>query len=107
MILENEKELYIPLGIKLKRDKITGFGVKEIFIIVVIFSITLIVASFYYSISRDSFGTVLGSLIVGGSTLIILRKNETNQSVLDLATHLIKYLRSQKKYQYHYLNEWE
>ena len=104
--MENE-ELYIPMGIKSKRDKITGFGDKELFIIAIISAMTLILVSIYYSLSQDSFGAVFASMVVGVTTLVILRKNETNQSVLDLATHVIYYWRGQKSYKYRYLNEWE
>jgi len=104
--LENE-ELYIPMGIKSKRDKITGFGNKELFIIAVICAITLILVSIYYGISQDSFGAVFTCMIVGVTTLVILKKSESNQSVLDLLTHVIHYWRGQKKYKYRYLNEWE
>lgn len=104
--MENQ-ELYIPMGIKSKRDKIAGFGDKELFIIAILSAVTLIAVSIYYSISQDSFGAVFVCLLVAATALVFLKKNETNQSVLDLLTHVIHYLRGQKKFKYKYLKEWQ
>lgn len=100
-------ELYIPLGIKSEREYFPGFRKKEVVLISIVFAVILAIGLFYYSVSEDVFGTVIGLLIAGSTAIVLIRKNETNQSVIDLAKHVITYFRSQRKYNYVYLNEWE
>lgn len=100
-------ELYIPLGIKSEREYFPGFRKKEILIISVVYALILIGCLLYYSITGNVFGTVISLLICGSTAMVLIRKNENNQSVIDLAKHVITYFRSQRKYYYVYLNEWE
>jgi len=103
---EHRDELYIPLGIKAKQDLIPGFGKKETIQIGVILAITLFGAVTYYSIFKNSFVAVFSLLLIGSTAMIIIRKNDNNQSVVDLARHVITYYRSQRRYKYQYLDEW-
>ncbi|MGD9475727.1 MAG: hypothetical protein AB7V37_12090 [Eubacteriaceae bacterium] len=100
-------ELYIPLGIKNEREYFPGFRKNEIVLISIVFAMILAGCLFYYSLSEDVFGTVIGMLILGSTAIVLIRKNENNQSVIDLAKHVFTYFRSQRKYSYVYLDEWK
>ncbi|UYO64411.1 hypothetical protein LNN31_08310 [Acetobacterium wieringae] len=100
-------ELYIPLGIKSEQDIFPGFGKKETIQIGIVLVFTLMGVITYYTASNDSFGAILSLMFIGATAIVIIRKNENNQSVVDLARHVFTYYRSQRKYQYQYLDEWE
>lgn len=104
---DHRDELYIPLGIKAERDVIPGFGKKETIQVGVILVLTLIGVATYYTAFQDAFGAVLSLMMIGSTSMILIRKNENNQSVVDLARHVFIYYRSQRNYKYYYLNEWK
>lgn len=104
---DHRDELYIPLGIKSEQDVIPGFGKKETIQVGVVLTLTLIGVIAYYSVVHDAFGAVLSLMLIGSTAMILIRKNENNQSVVDLARHVLTYYRSQRNYKYHYLNEWK
>lgn len=104
---DHRDELYIPLGIKAEQDVIPGFGKKETMQVGVILALTLAGVIAYYTASQDAFGAVIALMLIGSTAMILIRKNENNQSVVDLARHVFTYYRSQRNYKYLYLNEWK
>lgn len=105
---EKQQALYLPSDIKSKRDPIQGFDKKALFQLSIVIAISLILAFIIYGFSDgNSFNAVGEVFLVVSAGIVLLRKNDSNQSVVDLAKYIIIYYRSQNVYPYIYLDEWE
>lgn len=104
---ENEGGLYIPQGIKTRREYFDGFGKEELIYMIVSVLISAVVAYLYYQIFRNIFWAMLIVMIVPTVVVFLSIKTETNMSVFDEIKLLLEYQKSQKYYPYVALNEWE
>lgn len=102
-----EKEtLYIPLGLKTKTEIFDGFGKEELFQAIVATLVAGVIDIAAYFITKSvSFCVVFILSAIAGSVMM-LTKDKSNISVLDQLKFMVRFAKSQKKYGYMYLDEW-
>lgn len=106
-----EKEvstLYIPQGIKIRKEYFPGFGkveaLKSAFVIAVCGGIDVLL----YIFTQNTPKCVLFMMVSSAAAFIMLSKDPmTNVSVVDQVATMIRYFKSQKFYPYKALNEWK
>ncbi len=101
---EGKKELYIPLNVVESQDVIIGIAGKEIGYIgcALIAGVILAVLTFSFS------GSMVLAVLIGGTivalTVMLVRRDKFNESMLDKFRFIKIYLKAQKKYEYQYHN---
>ena len=104
----NQKEtLYILQGLKTRVEIFDGFGKEELFKTIIITLIAGIIDAGIYILTQNTVISVVFMLISIAGTVVMLTKDKTNISVVDQIGFMIKFYKSQKKYSYKYMNEWE
>lgn len=105
--MEKKDQLYIPIGLKERYELWNGFG-KEEAVKALIFNVFAgTIDLLIYIINKNiSFCVVFFLVSVGGS-IIMLTKDTTNLSAVDQVQNMIRFAKSQKKYPYRALNEWQ
>lgn len=98
--MEDKNSVYIPYGIKNRREYINGFGAKEVTLIVM-----AIAAGGVLAIVLNLFG--INGLICGLTflftptiTAVFVGKDECNTSFLGYLAFLVNFNKSQKVYKY-------
>lgn len=102
-----KENLYIPQGLKKRREYFDGFGKQEL--IYMIFSVIAagVVAYASYLLFRNLFVSMLLVLCIPTTVVVFTIKTECNISVMDQIILMIRFQKSQKYYPYIALNEWE
>ena len=104
---DNPVTLYIPLGVKIESEFFPGFGKKQI-LQAAIGSLGFgLIASIIWLISGSVSGTVVTILAGIFGSIMMTAKDQTNLSVIDQCSNLVRFSRSQKYYPYRYSFEWE
>lgn len=102
-----EKEtLYIPLGLKTKTEIFDGFGKEELFQAILATLLAGAIDVIVYMLTKSTAFCVVFILSSITGSVMMLTKDKTNISVVDQLKFMIKFAKSQKKYQYKYLDEW-
>lgn len=105
---EEQKEgLYIPRGIKTKREYFYGYGKQELMITVISSFIAVGIAILIYILSQNMIIAVFEVLALPSTVILVVVKNDCNISVVDQVTFMLDYARDQKKYYYVYQDEWQ
>ena len=102
---ENES-LYIPQGIKKKREYFSGYGKYELYITLVSVFIASIICFLIYTIFRNLLLAVFLILVIPFTTVLYIAKNDSNISVVDEIRFMVRFMKDQKKYLYVYQDEW-
>ena len=103
----NEKEtLYIPLGLKTRTELFDGFGKEELFKSIVVTLIAGGVDAVIYIVSKNIVICVVLILSIIAGSVMMLAKDQSNISVVDQIKFMIRFAKSQKRYPYKYLDEW-
>lgn len=109
--MKEEKEtlnaLYIPANIKTRFEFFSGFGFKELTITGSLGIISIFIGIFINFITNDFYNSILVVLITISTTIMAVRKNETNQSVIDTIKLYIRFIKAQQHYKYEYFNNYE
>lgn len=104
--MNEEKNLYIPQGLKIGKEIFSGFSKKEAIRAVAIFLVLLIINLLIFLIKRNTMIFII--IILSSITLSIMvtQKDNSNISVYDQVKFMIRFNKSQKYYKYKYLPEW-
>lgn len=101
---EGKKDLYIPLNVVESQDVISGIGAKEIGYIGGALLAGVILAVLIYSFS----GSMVLAVLIGGTlvalTVMLVRRDKFNESMIDKLRFVKIYLKAQKKFEYQYHN---
>ena len=100
-------ELYIPQGIKTRREYFEGFGKTELMYLIISVAITSVFAYFAYLTFLSLLKAVALVIIIPTAVVFLTVKTDMNISVWEELLLLIKFHRSQKYYPYVALNELE
>lgn len=104
---EQEKDtLYIPLGLKVRNEIFDGFGKEELFQSIVSSLIAGLLDLLLFLLTRNVSVCIVLILAAIAGSVMMLTKDKTNLSVVDQLRNMICFARSQKKYPYKYLDEW-
>lgn len=103
----SDESLYIPQGLKIRREYFDGFGKRELKYLMV----SILVTGIFSYLGCKTFLTLFQAMIIflAVPTAIgfLSVKTEMNLSVLEVCFLLIRFQRSQKYYPYVALDEWE
>lgn len=99
---EKERELKIPTQTSDRNDYIQGVGAKELTEILISLIIAVVLTCVFYFV----FGNLLIALFVGffalASTIIAVKRDAINESMIDKLRLIMHYAKMQKKYEYEY-----
>jgi len=102
VIIINEKQLYIPSGLKLRSEIFNGFGKEELIRTVVACIVFGIVDLIIYLWTKNTVMSVVFILTTFSGTILMLTKDHYNISVFDQVGFLMAYAIKQKNYLYKY-----
>ncbi|SKC77729.1 hypothetical protein [Maledivibacter halophilus] len=100
--MKNDKPLYIPQGLKLRKEIVNGFGKEEVIKTTLITIIAGFIDILLFILFRNTVVTIVFMLISISGSVMMLTKDISNVSVVDQIGFLLKYALSQKKYRYKY-----
>lgn len=101
-----EKDLlYIPQGLKKKREFFEGYGWYEFGITIISCFAALFIVVMLYLFTGNIVAAVLLFLILPSTTVLMIVRNESNISVVSQISFMIRFAREQKKYSYRYRDE--
>lgn len=107
MEMQEKRRLYIPVNIKKRKEIVDGIGKREL---VQIGSLTVSGAGIGLALfmAVENVALLVGvpgvSLVAG---ILFLRKDNTNQNIVDKIRHMMSFNKSQKRYCYKYSNIYE
>ena len=104
---ESRITLYIPLGVKAEAELFPGFGKKQIFQAAIGAVSFVLVAVLIWLITANVSVTMITALSGIAGSVMMTARDQTNQSVVDQCTNLIRFAREQKHYPYRYNFEWD
>ncbi|GKX31383.1 hypothetical protein SH1V18_38630 [Vallitalea longa] len=99
--------LYIPLGLKTRTELFEGFGKSELVKSIIVTLIAGGIDTIIYMITNNTTFTVVFILCSISGAVMMFTKDITNISAYDQIRFMIRFARSQKVYNYKYLDEWE
>jgi len=99
--------LYIPQGIKTKKEIFDGFTKAELWQALIGIGVMELIVLIYYLISGSLVMAMIFAMSAIAAGIMFTVKDNNNLSVVDLMKHMIRFSRSQKQYPYVNLNEWE
>lgn len=104
---KKKQTLYIPQGLKTRVEIFDGYGKEELFKTIIVTIVAGIIDMLLYLILKNTVMSVVFMLVAIAGSVMMLTKDTTNISVVDQASFMIKFAKSQKKYKYRYLDEWK
>lgn len=99
-MVDSKKQVKIPKQIRLKTEFFVGFGIEELIKTIIVGAIAGIVAYIVYKVTGQ---TIISTLLVVGAiavSVVSLIKSNSNFSMVDTITNIIKYEFMQKEYKY-------
>ncbi len=106
--MAREKEsLYIPVGVKNRKEYFNGFGREELFATMKASAVLLLVALAIYIITGFYLNAFM--FMIAGVTMVVimLTKTDVNISAVDTLRFIIEYQNEQRVYDYRYQNEYK
>jgi Flp pilus assembly protein TadB len=101
-----EKDLlYIPQGLKKKREFFEGYGWYEFGITIFSCFAALFICVVLYLLTQNIVLAVLLFLILPSTTVLMIVRNDSNISVVSQIGFMVRFAREQKKYPYRYRDE--
>jgi hypothetical protein len=97
--------LYIPQGLKRKREYFQGYGWYEFKITLLSCVLTMLTSGLLYLVSQNILMIIFLILVVPSTTVLFIIKNENNISAVDQIGFMVRYAREQKVYFYVYQDE--
>jgi len=97
-----KKSLYIPGNVLERKDIIDGFGNREIGIVVVATAAAAIVFFAIFLSTGDVLIPFTAAIFLIGGTIIAVRKDQHDESLIDKINFVYRFTKTQKKYQYQY-----
>jgi len=97
-----KNQLYIPVNIKTRFEFFDGFGFPELGVTSIVALISGLIAFFV----GDIYNGALFVLISASMVVTLTRKNQYNQSVMDMIKVFMRFHQKQQKYKYEYYNKY-
>lgn len=103
--MAREKPLYIPQGLKLRKEIFNGYGKEELMKTILVTIVAGIIDVLQFFITRNTVVTIVFILVAVSGAVLMLTKDNSNISVVDQMGFIIKYQFGEKKYKYVYKME--
>lgn len=97
-----EKPLYIPQGLKLRKEIFNGYGKQELMKTILVTLVAGVIDALQFFVTRNTVVTIVFMLVAVSGVVLMLTKDNSNISVVDQLGFIIKYQFRQKKYKYVY-----
>ncbi|SFR77637.1 hypothetical protein [Anaeromicropila populeti] len=104
---EQKEALYMPQGLKKRREYFDGYGQKEFGITLISVLIAVLFSFLAYGLSGNRVGAIFLVLAIPAGTILSITKDGSNISITDQIRFMVEFRKSQKKYRYIARNEWE
>ena len=104
--MEKKENLYIPMGIKEKNEFWEGFGAEELKGASIFMLISLMLNTVLNLLIGSIFFFIAFIIVSIATSLMIYTKGSTNISVVNQIENMRIFSKSQKKYYYKSLDEW-
>lgn len=105
--MASKKELYIPVNVPEREDFISGFGGKELTITGISLLIGIIVAAVIFVQTDAAFYAVGATGIIVALTIVLVRRDQFDESIIDKLRFVRLYHKAQKQFNYEYFNLYE
>ncbi len=102
-----QTSLYIPVNIKTRFEFFDGYGFKELVPTIVAALVSGFFAFIIHAAAGGMILPVLLVLVTVAASVMALSKGENNMSVIDQTKCVLRFMREQRGYAYHYTDEWE
>lgn len=102
-----ERNLYIPMGVKTEQELFNGFGKRELIQSVIGSLFFAVGAMFLWVVMKNVAFTVVMALSEIFGSVMMCTKDQNNQSVVDQVGNIIRFHNSQQIYPYRMLKEWD
>lgn len=99
--------LYIPQGLRTRVEIVDGYAKEELFKTIIVTVVAGVTSYSLYLITKSTATSVVTLLVSVAASVIMQTKDKNNISVVDQLGFMIRFSKSQKRYKYMYLNEWE
>lgn len=104
---KDSKPLYMPHGLKLKKEYFRGFGKEELIVTIIAAVIFLLLDAVIFILGNHSMGLMFFLPVIGTSIVGMMQiKGDLNMSPVDMIKQQIKFARDQKDYPYVKMDEW-
>lgn len=101
---DNQKPLPFPVQCPPAQEYFSGFGHKELMIVLISAAIAVIVMIVLWIKTNEAVAVIVGFSIIA-ITFILTRRNIHQESIVDQIKQIHRYHRAQKKYEYEYHDE--
>jgi len=105
--MDDNNGLYNPMGLKEKEEYWNGFGKIEAMQSVITIIILNVINLIIFSVKKSTSFASIFFLTSVGASIMFYTKDVVNLSVYDRMRNMIAFHRSQKIYEYKYLDEWK
>lgn len=102
-----KKKLYIPEKILDSDDYVTGFGVVELTISLVMLIAAIIAGVVIYQINENTLVAFMAGIGIEILTVFLVRRDICNENMFDKVKLLVKNSQTQKQFKYQYTNIYE
>jgi hypothetical protein len=100
--MAREKPLYIPQGLKLRKEIFNGYGKEELMKTILVTLVAGVIDALQFFITRNTVVTIVFLLVTVSGAVLMLTKDNSNISVVDQMGFIVRYQFGQKKYKYVY-----
>jgi hypothetical protein len=103
--MAREKPLYIPQGLKLRKEIFNGYGKEELIKTILVTLVAGMIDALQFFVTRNTVVTIVFMLVAVSGAVLMLTKDNSNISVVDQMGFIIKYQFGEKNYKYVYRME--
>jgi len=107
MEIKNKKNLPIPVQVSNEKQTITGFGKKEMRITGFSFLIAIGIGIITFILSGEIIVVFVPVIIILPITVMLIKKDVRNESFINKVQVILRFSRTQKRYEYVYHNIYE
>lgn len=97
---EKKEQLYMPYGVKNRREYFNGFGKSEMIITLVSLIASGGIAMLFQAFGLNTFLSSLLFLFIPTATAVCVTKDISNTSVINLIFYVMQFNKSKKTYDY-------
>lgn len=105
--MDNKEKLYIPYGVGIEREIITGFGKKQIQHFLIGIFATVLLAIILFAITQSLAALAITAVVGLSADYMLTRKEVYSQSVVGFLGNLFAFSKNQQKFDYKYDRNFE
>jgi len=105
---EHNKQLYIPVQIRKRKEIVEGIGRKEIHQIIIAILIGALIGIILFFLNNNNpLYLIMAIFTCGSAAFIFLKRDATNRNTIDKIKLYIDFINNQKRFYYKYVNIYE